>query len=138
MYSHYAVGTPDRSVSDRGFRKLMDIIAVNEGLLKRALGTETLAVIHLKGRLWFPWFTVQGVECEIGVYHDLIAALSDLTEDPTYDPMCGYCNCPQKRTIRLFLAELGFVGERQRATREFLLRNFRWQRVLSRWKGGIV
>ena len=131
MYSHYAVGTPDRSVSDRDFRKLMDIIAVNEDLLKRALGTETLAVIHLRGRLWFPWFTVHGAAEEIGVYHDLIAGLCDLAGSSTYNPMCGYGTQPKKRTMLRFLEELGFTRCRQKPAWDILLQNFPWQRFLA-------
>lgn len=131
MYSHYAVGVPDKTVSNQTFQRLLEIIAVNSSLLKQALGTETLAVVHIRERLWFPWFTVQGAAGEIRVYHDLIASLCDLAEDPAHNPVCGYGAQPGKRTMLRFLEELGFTRRCQKEVWSFLLRNFPWQRFLA-------
>lgn len=128
MYSHYAVAVSARTVSDQTFQRLLEIIAVNSSLLKQALGVETLAIVYIRGRLWFPWFTVQGAAEEIEVYHDLVASLCDLAEDPAYDPVRGYGTRPGRRTVLRFLSELGFSKDRRRTA--FLLRNFPWWKFL--------
>lgn len=85
MYTHYAVGVPVRKFSQSEFECLLDIIAHNAELLKKALGTDNLAVVVLLDRLWFPWFTPQGLSGEIEDYHALVSGLCALAKNRPHD-----------------------------------------------------
>lgn len=80
MYAHYAVGVPSWKFSQREFQRLLDIVTYNAGQLTEALGTESLAIAHLRGRLWFPWFTPKGVCGETEDYHYLVNGLCGLAQ----------------------------------------------------------
>lgn len=124
MYTHYAVGVPTQSLSQQEFEQLLEIIAHNEELLKKALGADNLAVVILLGRLWFPWFTPQGCFGEIGTYHALVSGLCAQAKSLDYHPMKTHQSSASKFAMWLFLLKLGFTGKHQRASRELLLKNF--------------
>lgn len=85
MYTHYAVGVPVRKFSQSEFECLLDIIAHNAEPLKKALGTDDLAVVVLLDRIWFPWFTPQGLSGEIEDYHILVSGLCALARNRPHD-----------------------------------------------------
>lgn len=103
MYAHYAVGMSSRELSDQEFQRLLNIIGYSTDQLKSALGTKDLMVVHLRDRLWFPWFTPRGFYGEVEDYNYLVGGLCDLAKRYPYCPARAYI----RRQVQWLLWEVG-------------------------------
>lgn len=116
MYTHYAVGVPSEAFSRQEFQRLLDVIAYSAGQLQEALGTDSLAIAHLRGRLWFPWFTARGIKGEIEDYHRLVYGLCSLAKEYPY----RLPKADSRREVQSLLDELG-LDVKPRKSRFFRL-----------------
>lgn len=109
-------------------QRLKDLIGSKETLLKVALGTEDLTFQTDDEKVSFPWFTLQEpgrASDEVDAYTKLIVAMARKAvtqsrvsgkEKPNPDP---------RLAMRLFLINLGFIGDEFKSARAILLRNFK-------------
>lgn len=103
MQTHYAVGVPSREFSDLEFQRLLTIIAYCSDRLKPALGTRNLIVVHLRDRLWFPWFTQRGFYGETADFSYLVDGICDLAKRHPYCSTRTYI----RREVQWLLWEVG-------------------------------
>ena len=82
----YAVGIPIEEFPDTMFQNLMALIAARTDLLKKALGTETLSIVFVRGKLWFPWFNIQESKREAVIYRHFIYFLCEVARFQSYYP----------------------------------------------------
>lgn len=122
--TRFAVGIPIEEFPDTMFRNLMTLIAARADLLKKALETETLAIVFLKGKLWFPWFTIRESEREAAIYRHFVYFLCEVARFESHFPAQPRYAGTGKFAMRLFLRELHYVGLDLREGRKLLLRNF--------------
>ncbi len=120
----YAVGIPIEEFPDTMFRNLMALIAARADLLKKALGTETLAIVFVRGKLWFPWFTIRESTREVAIYRHFICFLCEVARFQSHYPAWLHYAGTGKLAMWLFLWELGYVGKDLKEGRKLLLRNF--------------
>lgn len=120
----FAVGIPINEFPVTMFRNLMTLIAARTDLLKKALGTETLAIVYARGKLWFPWFTIQESYQEAAIYWHFVYFLCETARFQSHYPAWLRYAGTGKFAMRLFLLELGYVGRDLRVGRKLLLRNF--------------
>lgn len=73
--SRYAASVPVCGLSDQQFHQVLRVIADNATLLKKAFGADELPVVWLRDCLWFPWFTLMGVDGEEEAYQRLVSRL---------------------------------------------------------------
>lgn len=109
-------------------QRLKDLIGSKETLLKVALGTEDLSFTTDDEKVSFPWFTLEEpgrASDEVDAYTKLIVAMARKAvtqsrvsgkEKPNPDP---------RLAMRLFLINLGFIGDEFKSARAILLRNFK-------------
>ena len=109
-------------------QRLKDLIGSKETLLKIALGTEDLTFQTDDEKVSFPWFTLEEpgrASDEVDAYTKLIVAMARKAvtqsrvsgkEKPNPDP---------RLAMRLFLINLGFIGDEFKSARAILLRNFK-------------
>ena len=114
--------------SHGSLQRLKDLIGSKETLLKIALGTEDLTFQTDDEKVSFPWFTLEEpgrASDEVDAYTKLIVAMARKAvtqsrvsgkERPNPDP---------RLAMRLFLINLGFIGDEFKSARAILLRNFK-------------
>lgn len=124
---------PKTGFTDISLDNLQKIITSKETLLKKALGTERLLVADTGDTLKFPWFTLHGLEGEADAYSRLIAAICDTAKKRRRITARERGSENDKFDMRLFLVQLGFVGNEYKTARRILLRNLTGN---SSWKSG--
>lgn len=129
----FIVEMPREGFSEDDYGKLQMIIASKAALLKKAIGTETLEIEMSREKLFFPWFTLHDLEGEVDAYTKLIAALYNMAKTQKRVVARARETPNEKFAMRLFLVRLGFIGDKYKAARKFLLRNLTGN---SSWRDG--
>lgn len=124
---------PKAGFTDISLDNLQKIISSKTALLKKALGTDNLAVIDTGDTLKFPWFTLHGLEGEADAYSRLAAAICGMARKRKRVTAKEHDGGNDKFAFRLFLVQLGFIGEEYKTARRILLRNLTGN---SSWKSG--
>lgn len=119
MNSHYAVWVPAQCFTDAEFQKLLKIIAYHTTPIQKALNTDSLPVLALCDRLWFPWFTPKGISYENNLYHDIIQELCMMAKNPTYHPSRHQKDKPGEVELQYLLEDLKFAVKLQKYQRRF-------------------
>ena len=124
---------PKTGFTDISLDNLQKIIASKAALLKKALGTDKLAVIDTGDTLKFPWFALHGLVGEADAYSRLVAAMCGMAKKQKRVTAKERDTGNDKFDMRLFLVRLGFIGVEYKAARRILLRSLTGN---SSWKSG--
>ncbi len=124
---------PKTGFTDISLDNLQKIIASKAALLKKALGTNNLAVIDTGDTLKFPWFALHGLVGEADAYSRLVAAMCGMAKKQKRVTAKEHDTGNDKFDMRLFLVRLGFVGDEYKTARKILLRSLTGN---SSWKSG--
>ncbi len=124
---------PKTGFTDISLDNLQKIIASKAALLKKALGTDSLAVIDTGDTLKFPWFALHGLVGEADAYSRLVAAICDTARRRKRVTAKERDSENDKFDFRLFLVQLGFIGDEYKTARRILLRSLTGN---SSWKSG--
>lgn len=124
---------PKAGFTDTALENLHKIIASKEALLKRALGTDKIPIIDTGETLRFPWFNLDGLNGEADAYSRLIAALCKMAKERKRVTARERDTENDRFSMRLFLVQLGFIGDGYKAARRILLKNLTGN---SSWKSG--
>ena len=124
---------PKAGFTDTSLDNLQKIIASKAALLKKALGTDNLAVIDTGDTLKFPWFALHGLVGEADAYSRLVAAICDTARRRKRVTAKERDGENDKFDMRIFLVQLGFIGDEYKAARRILLRSLTGN---SSWKSG--
>lgn len=119
MDDHYAVWVPARRFTDAEFRKLLKTIAYHATSLQKVLKTDSLPVVALRDRLWFPWFTPQGISYENDIYRGIIRELCMMAKNPTYRPSRHQKGKPSEVGLQYLLEDLKLAMKLQKYQRRF-------------------
>ena len=118
-----AIEMPLDGFTDETIANLEKLIASKAGLIKKALGAETLTVEKSEHRLRFPWFK-PGLEPEdFTAYAWFISALCGAAKEQKRVTAKEKPVDNEKFAFRVFLIRLGFVGDQYKNARKILLRN---------------
>ncbi len=109
--------------TDVAIENLKKIIASKKGLIKKALGAETLLLEIGEEKIDFPWFTLNGVDGEVEAYAWLVTALCHMAKNQKRITAKEKEVENEKFTMRLFLIRLGCVGAAHKSVRRILLQN---------------
>lgn len=109
-------------LSDEKFAMLEQIIAGKSKLLKKAIGTDTLAVIVSEEKISFPWFPYTQNSDEVSAYTELVVKLCEMASKQKRAGAVKETD-NEKYTFRCFLLRLGMIGAEYKTTRRILLRN---------------
>lgn len=113
--------------------RLEALIKSKETLLKKAIGTDCLAVGEKDGKLDFPWFPADASPEETRAYMDLVTALSKTAKESKRITAKDRPVENEKYAFRCFLLKLGFIGDEFKQSRKVLLKNFSGN---SAWRNG--
>lgn len=104
--------------------RLEQLIESKESLIKKAIGADSLAVGEKDGKLDFAWFKADAEPDEVKAYMDLVTALCEMAKKATRVTGKDKPVENEKYAFRCFLLRLGFIGDKYKASRKVLLKNF--------------
>lgn len=110
------------TLPDEKIAVLEQIIAGKAGLLKKAIGTDTLTVKISEDGISFPWFPLTQDSDKIRAYTELITRLCEMANRLKRAGAVKETD-NEKYTFRCFLLRLGMIGTEYKTTRKILLRN---------------
>lgn len=116
------ISVPRETLSDEKITVLEQIIAGKANLLKRAIGTDALAVKVSDSTIEFPWFPFTQDIDEVRAYTELITMLCAMANRQKRTGAVKETD-NEKYTFRCFLLRLGMIGAEYKTTRRILLRN---------------
>lgn len=107
--------------------RLKAAIHSKQTLLKKALATDNLEIQIEEDRVVFPWFTVQDESKnaeEVDAYTKLVFALAKKALTQARVSSEEKLNPDERLGMRLYLINLGFIGDEYKNARAILMRNF--------------
>lgn len=119
---HLTITVPRDTLTDEKIAILEQIIAGKACLLKKAIGTDTLAIQASKDSISFPWFPLTQDSDEVKAYTELITKLCEMVNRQKRAGTVKETD-NEKYTFRCFLLRLGMIGTEYKNTRKILLRN---------------
>ncbi len=108
--------------SEQALENLHKLIAGKESLIKNAIGAESLPVLQTETGLKFPWFPLANGE-EVEAYNYFIQGLCKLAKMRKRVTVKDGPVPNEKFAFRVFLIQLGFVGDKFKSARKILLKN---------------
>ena len=107
--------------------RLKAAISSKQTLLKKALATDNLDIQVDEEKVVFPWFTIQDESKnaeEVDAYTKLVLALARKALTQTRVSSEEKLNPDERLGMRLYLINLGFIGDEYKNARAVLMRNF--------------
>ena len=114
------VEIPLDKVAVGNLTKLLD---AKGGLIKKALGVDTLPIEIQEDRVAFPWFPELPDADSVKAYTHFISALCEMSKNAKRVTVTEKAVENEKYAFRCFLLRLGFIGSEYKAERKILLKN---------------
>jgi len=114
---------PFDGFTDVSFANLEKMIASKAALIKKAIGTDTLAITRTDTTIEFPWFPTGLPHEDVMAYATFLRALFKAAKEQKRVTATEKPVENEKFALRVFLIRLGFVGPEFAAARKILLRN---------------
>lgn len=114
------VEIPLDKVAVGNLTKLLD---AKGGLIKKALGVETLPIEIQEDRVAFPWFPELPDADSVKAYTHFISALCEMSKNAKRVTVTEKAVDNEKYAFRCFLLRLGFIGSEYKTERKILLKN---------------
>lgn len=114
------VEIPLDKVAVGNLTKLLD---AKGGLIKKALGVDTLPIEIQEDRVAFPWFPELPDADSVKAYTHFISALCEMSKNAKRVTVTEKAVDNEKYAFRCFLLRLGFIGSEYKRERKILLKN---------------
>ena len=114
------VEIPLDKVAVGNLTKLLD---AKGGLIKKALGVDTLPIEIQEDRAAFPWFPELPDADSVKAYTHFISALCEMSKNAKRVTVTEKAVDNEKYAFRCFLLRLGFIGSEYKTERKILLKN---------------
>lgn len=114
------VEIPLDKVAVGNLTKLLD---AKGGLIKKALGVDTLPIEIQEDRVAFPWFPELPDADSVKAYTHFISALCEMSKNAKRVTVTEKAVENEKYAFRCFLLRLGFIGAEYKTERKILLKN---------------
>ena len=114
------VEIPLDKVAVGNLTKLLD---AKGGLIKKALGVDTLPIEIQEDRVAFPWFPELPDADAVKAYTHFISALCEMSKNAKRVTATEKAVDNEKYAFRCFLLRLGFIGAEYKTERKILLKN---------------
>lgn len=112
---------PKEGFTDESMTNLENLIKGKGDLIKKALGTEGLALEQSEDTISFPWFKADLESEAVRAYTQFIAAICEMAKKQKRISATAKAVDNEKYAFRCFLLRLGFIGEEYKTTRKILL-----------------
>lgn len=113
---------PRVGFADLALENLDKLVASKASLIKKAIGAEELPIIRTEDAIKFPWFK-SGTKEELEAYLFLIQGLCETAKKRKRVTAKDKPVPNEKFAFRVFLIQLGFVGDGYKSARKILLKN---------------
>jgi hypothetical protein len=113
---------PIDGFTDKALDNLNKLIASKASLIKKATGAKELSIIRTDTTLKFPWFRLTSRD-ETEAFTLFVEALCKTAKQRKRITAKERPVENEKFTFRVFLIQLGFVGDEYKAARKILLKN---------------
>lgn len=114
------VEIPLDKVAVGNLTKLLD---AKGGLIKKALGVDTLPIEIQEDRVAFPWFPELPDADSVKAYTHFISALCEMSKNAKRVTVTEKAVDNEKYAFRCFLLRLGFIGSEYKTERKIMLKN---------------
>jgi len=126
----FKVETPERltiempleGFTEQSLENLNKLIASKATLIKKAIGTDVLPVVRTEDTLKFPWFPMTK-DSEVEAYTLFVNALCRAAKERKRITAKEKPVENERFTFRVFIVQLGFVGDKYKTARKILLKN---------------
>lgn len=117
------VSMPLDGFTENSLANLKKLIDSKQGLIKKALGTDNLAIEVTDTRVSFPWFQGTFDEDTTQAYMHFIVNLCAMAKNAKRVTATEKPADNEKYAFRCFLLRLGFIGNEYKVYRKILLKN---------------
>jgi len=118
------VAMPKTYFTEEAVENLGHLLDAKGGLIKKALGIETLPMETDDENVSFPWFSFTPNDSDtVTAYTHLIYALCEMARNQKRITATKKAVENEKYAFRCFLLRLGFIGEEYKTERKILLQN---------------
>lgn len=108
--------------TDTQLDNLKKLVASKEGLIKAALGTDSIPIEVTEDKITFPWFPETDRKSVLA-YNLFITKMCEMAKTQKRVTAKAKTVDNEKYAFRCFLLRLGFIGEEYKAARKILLKN---------------
>lgn len=115
---------PKADFDEKALQNLKDLVDSKADLIKKALGTDKLAIYTYGDKIDFPWFKETTNPDEVKAYMHFVTALCEMAKKLTRINKSEKTVENEKYAFRCFLLRLGFIGAEYKTERKILLQNF--------------
>lgn len=126
------IAVPRTLLTDAAIENLQKLVDSKAGLLRKALGAESLPIEVTDEKITFSWFAETDAE-SVEAYTHLVTALCNMAKNAKRVTAKEKEVESEKYTFRCFLLRLGFIGAEYKTERKILLKNLSGS---SAFKGG--
>ncbi len=113
---------PKEGFTAEMLENLNKLVLSKESLIKKALGVNELPIVQTEDKIEFPWFK-NGTKEELEAYLFLVQGLCELAKKRKRITAKDKPVPNEKFAFRVFLIQLGFVGDKFKSARKILLKN---------------
>ena len=112
---------PLEGFTEATLANLERLVASKAGLIKKAVGAETLPIEQTESTLRFPWFSAETPPDEVKAYAVFISRLCATAKAQKRITAVERSVDNEKYAFRCFLLKLGFIGDEHKEARKVLL-----------------
>lgn len=116
------IEVPLEGFTTQALENLEKLIASKADLIKKAIGTDSLELERTKNTVKFPWFPL-GSSDEVDAFYLLVEGLCRTAKKRKRVTAKEKSLENEKFAFRVFLIQLGFVGDEYKQARKILLKN---------------
>ncbi len=114
---------PNEGFTEQALENLERLVASKETLIKKAIGADSLPIIKGEETLEFPWFSANAIGDEVEAYTAFVQGICALAKKRQRITAQERDVNNEKYSFRVFLIQLGFVGEDYKKARKILMKN---------------
>ena len=118
-----AVSIPRAKLPDDALSRLRTIISNKEELFKRALLTDALPIEVVDECIFFPWFTMTGIDGEANAYLQFITALCQMAVEQKRVLDKPYDGDNDRFAMRIFMVRLNMKGPQFALARKLMMKH---------------
>ena len=121
--THLTVSIPRDKLPDDALARLRIMVSNKEMLFKRALLADNLPIELSEKEVYFPWFTLTGIDGEAEAYAQFITHLCKMAVEQTRVLDKPYDGDNDRFAMRIFMVRLGMKGAQFALARKLMMQN---------------
>ena len=121
--THLTVSISRDKLPDDALARLQIMVSNKEVLFKRALLADALPIELSEDKVFFPWFTLTGIDGEAAAYAQFVTHLCKMAVEQTRVLDTPYDGDNDRFAMRIFMVRLGMKGAQFALARKLMMQN---------------